>query len=87
MQRDSEVAALIPHTMDTQLVSHIGDGVFLMCLFGLYLHEPFLARFRELVSRLGQVAPQDLHQAMGVSVVVDGTSLSRTPDEHKLVWL
>ena len=85
MQRHSEVAAFICHAVEAELVSHVCNLVFLIRLLGYRPHGPvtFLG-VRELVSSLGQVPSQDLHQAVGIAVVVDGATLPRTPNQDQL---
>lgn len=85
MQGHSEVAAFICHAVEAKLVGHIRHLVFLVRLLGGDLHRSFFPfRVRELEPSLGQVPPQNLHQAMGVAVVMDRAPLSRTPDKHQL---
>lgn len=85
MKGYSEVAALVPYTMDAKLVGHIGDSTFLIRLLGYYLHGRWLyVGVREGVSGLSQVASEDLHEAVGVAMVMDGAALARRPYEHEL---
>lgn len=84
MQGHSEVAALVPHLVDAQLVGHVGDVVLLMRPLVRHLHRTLVVLLGDGVPDLSQVPLEDLHQAVGVAVVVDGTALARRPDEHEL---
>lgn len=85
VQGYGEVAALVPDAMDAELVSHVGDSTFLIRLLGYYLHRRcFCVGAWEGVSGLRQVSAEDLHQAVCVAMVMDGTALPRGPYEHEL---
>ena len=85
MQGHSEVAAFVGDAVKSQLVGHIGHLVFLIYLLGDDLHGSLLfILFREREASLREVASQDLHQAVGIAVVVDRASLARRPDEYEL---
>jgi hypothetical protein len=87
VQGDSEVAALIPDPMDPELVRHVGHRVLRVRLLRDDLHRSsrLVAALGEVVPRLGQVAAQDLHEAVRVAVVVDGTALAGRPYEDELI--
>ena len=73
MQRDSKVAAAVGHTMQTEVITHICYLTRLIHCLGYDLHWfLLLVVFWESISGFGQVAAQYLHQAVRLSVVVDG---------------
>jgi hypothetical protein len=85
-----KVGALVPHTVDAELVGHVRNRVLAVRLFGHDLHRAVGAGLGEGVSRLGHLALEDLHQAVGVAVVVDRAALAGGPYEYKLciaTWL
>lgn len=85
VEGDSEVAAGVGHSVDSKVIGHVGNRILFVDLLRYDLHGLvliFLAGV--LVSSLRQVPSENLHQAMSVAVVVDGASLARRPDEHKL---
>lgn len=85
MQGYGEVAALVGDSVKSQLIGHIGHSIFLICLLRDDLHGSlFFVLLGKREASLGQITSQDLHQAMGVAVVVDRTSLTRGPDEYEL---
>lgn len=53
VQGHSEVATLIPDTVDAKLVCHVRHRVLFICLFGYDLHRLLDIGFREVVSGLG----------------------------------
>lgn len=86
MEGDGEVAALVGDAVQAELVSHVCDLVFLICLFCDDLDRaagfPFLGK---LVASLGQAAFENFHKAVGIAVVMDWTALTGRPDQHKLI--
>jgi hypothetical protein len=77
VQRNSEVAAFICHAVKAKLVGHVCHLVLLILLPGYHLHwSLFPSRIRKTKSGFGQVPPQDLHEAMSIAVIMDGTTLS-----------
>lgn len=82
---DGEVATPVGNAMQTELIGHVCNLVFSICLLCDDLHWATLfSFFRKLIASLSQVAPENLHEAVGIAVVVNGTTLARAPDEDKL---
>lgn len=72
--------------MEAELVGHVCHLVLLICLLGDDSHRSLgLVLLWEGVASLSEIAAKNLHDAVRVSVVVDGASLSWGPDEYKLV--
>lgn len=85
VQGDGEVAAPVGHTMETELVGHVGHFIFFICLFREHSHRSLLCiLIRERIASLRQTTVQDLHQAVRLAVIVDGAALARRPNEHQL---
>jgi len=81
VERDGEVAALVGHAVQTELIGHVRDLVFFIRLFCDDLERAAGFSFLgELVASLGQVALENLHQAVGIAVVMDGTALAGRPN-------
>jgi hypothetical protein len=73
MQGDSKVAAAVGHTMQTKVITHICYLARLVHCLGYDLHWfLLLVVFWESISSLGQIAAEYLHQAVRLSVVVNG---------------
>lgn len=79
-----EVAAPVADPVDAKFICHVCHRILLMCSLRHHFHRLFFLALGEGISNLSQVALEDLHEAMGVAVVVDGTALARRPDKHKL---
>ena len=72
--------------METKLVRHVRDLVLLVFLLGEDGHGSLgLVPLWKDVARLRELSAQDLHDAVRISVVVDGAALSWGPDEYELV--
>lgn len=84
VQGDSIVAALVFHLVQAELVGHVRHLISLIRRLLNELHWLFLVRVWEGESRLGQAALEDLHETVGVAVVMDGRPLSRSPYKNEL---
>lgn len=85
VQGYSKVAALVRDSVKSQLIGHVRHCILLVCLFRDDRHGSLLFVLSgKLEAGFGEVTSQDLHQAVSVAVVVDGTALSRGPDKYKL---
>lgn len=85
MKGDGEVASPVGNAMQTELIGHVRDLVFSIYLLCDDLHwATWFSLPGKLIASLGQVTPENLHEAVGIAVVVNGTTLARAPDEHKL---
>lgn len=84
VQRYSEVAAQVSDAVDTKIICYVCHPVGLVRLFLQDSHRPFVTWPRILVAGLGQVALEDLHQAVGVAVVMDGATFAWRPDKDEL---
>jgi hypothetical protein len=81
MQRNSEVAAFVRHTVQAELVGHVSHRVFFIHLLGYLLHLALpLPSLGKLESSLSEVSSQDLHQAVGIAVVMNWATFTRGPD-------
>lgn len=84
MQRDGVVVTSILHLVQAQLVGHVCHLVLLIrCLAG-QLHLLLSVALRESISRLGEAAVENLHDAMRVAVVVDWAALAWCPYKYQL---
>lgn len=84
VQGDGVVVTSVLHLMQAQLVGHVCYLVFLVrCLAG-QLHLLLLITLRKCISRLGEAAVKDLHDAMGVAVVVDWAAHAWRPHKYQL---
>ena len=84
MEGHGEVAALVRDAVDAQLVGHVCHFVFLVHPLRDDPHGLLSLARGEGVSRLCQVAAEDLHQAVRLAMIVDGATLARRPHEDKL---
>ncbi len=77
VEGDGEVAALVGDAVQAEFIGHVRDLVFFIRLFCADLHGaaglPFLG---ELVASFCQVALENLHEAVGIAVVMNGTALA-----------
>lgn len=84
MKRHGKIAALIRHAVYTKLISHVYDLVLTV----RPLRDPFrslnLPLRERRISCFRQVAPEDLHHAVRVTVVVNRAALARRPYKHEL---
>jgi hypothetical protein len=72
MKGDSKVTASIGNAVQTKVITHICHLARLVCRLGYDLHWPLLlVIFWESISSLGQIAAENLHQAVRLSVIVD----------------
>ena len=85
MQGHGEVVTPVGHLMKSQLVGHISDGILLMNLLRLQFHGFRAVSFGMVISCFGKVAVEDLHDAVGVTMIMNGTTFARSPHEHELV--
>lgn len=79
MKRYRELLAVIADSVNAEFVGHIRYRVCLVVLLRYHSHRLLASIVGHLVSNLSQVSLQDLHEAVSVAVVVDGTPLSRSP--------
>lgn len=85
MQRYSNLPWVwICYPVQPKLICHICDLILLVrsCFDDLRAHSSL---GWVLVPSLTESAFQNFHQAMGVGVVVDGTSFSWSPDQNELI--
>jgi hypothetical protein len=75
---------MVGHAMQAELVGHISDHIFLMYAFRLYLHGLLRVTVGKIESGLGEAAMENLHQAVGITVIVDRAALTRRPYEYEL---
>lgn len=72
--------------MQAELIGHIGYLVLLVCLLGNLSQWPLtIPMLRAFIASLCQVAFEDLHQAVGIAMVMDWTPLPGGPYEHQLL--
>lgn len=85
MEGHGKVGTLVDDAMKTEFICHVGDLVLIVRLLRDDLHGA--AGFTlsgKLIARLSEVALENLHEAVSITVVVDWATLSRRPDKHKL---
>lgn len=71
--------------MQTKFVGHVCHFIFLIRLFRLDLHgTAWLALLGEVIASLSQGALEDLHQAVGVAVIMDWATLAGGPNKDQL---
>lgn len=89
MKGNSEVAPWVGDSVYSQLVGHVRHGILLMDSLRQHRHGLFFIPLGEGEAGFGQVATKNLHQAVGIAVVVDGAALAWRPDKHELclLWL
>lgn len=74
--------------METKVVGHVRHLVLSVCLFGDDIHLSIgLVVVGESIAGLSEISAQYLHEAVCVSVVVDGASLSWRPNQYELFRL
>lgn len=74
--------------METKVVGHVRHLVLSICLFGDDIHLSIgLVVVGEGIAGLSEISAQYLHEAVCVSVVVDGASLSWRPNKYELFCL
>lgn len=84
MEGDSKVAALVGDPVQPKFVRHVCHLIFLIHRLRRHLHRLFSLAGREGIPSLGQVTTEDLHEAVGVAVVVDRASLAGRPHKDEL---
>lgn len=85
VQGHSEVATTVGYSVEAKLVGHVRHLVLSICLFGDDGHLSFgLVVFWKGIAGLSEISAQYLHEAVCISVVVNGASLSWRPNKYKL---
>lgn len=88
MQRDGDLGfAGVLDSMQTNLVGHVGHLLFGSNRLLDDLHGTLDTLLGPLVESLDEISLEDLHDAMGVGVVMDARALSGVPHQQQKVGL
>lgn len=88
VQGHGEVATTVGYSMETKVVGHVRHLVLFVCLFRDDSHLSCgLVIVWEGITGLSEIPAQYLHEAVCISVVVDGASLSWRPNKYELFRL